>query len=79
MEVVILDRRQQGGRELVDAIRQQQPNTVKIDDIDNGLVAVDINNDGTIGKMESLNAQTQQQDNYDRMAAANNGILRING
>lgn len=79
IEVVILDQREQGGAELVEAIRESQPNTVTIDDIDNGLVAVKVNQNGTIGKVESLQAETQQEDQYDRMAAQNNGILRING
>jgi hypothetical protein len=81
IEVVILDRRQQGGRELWDLIQKEQPKTHTIAEIDNldSKVALSINSDGTIGKVENLDAQAQERDQYDVLADENNGIIRING
>lgn len=78
-EIVILDAREDGGREIIEAIREAQPNTVTLDEIDNGPVAVSINHDNTIAKIDSHDADVMQQDQYDSMQARNNGILRING
>lgn len=78
-EIVLLDAREDGGRELIEAIQEAQPNTVTIDDIDNGPVAVSVNYDNTIARVDSHEAQVQQLDQYDSMQAQNNGILRING
>ena len=78
-EIVLLDARLDGGRELVEAIQEQQPNTVKISDIDAGPVAISINDDNSIAKIDSHTADVMQQDQYDIMQAQNNGILRING
>ena len=78
-EIVMLDRREDGGRELIEAIEKAQPNTVSIDDIDNGPVAVSVNYDNTIAKIDSHEADVQQLDQYDAMQSKHNGILRING
>lgn len=78
-EIVLLDAREDGGRELIEAIQETQPNTVTIKDIDNGPVAVSVNYDNTIAKIDSHEADVQQLDQYDSMQARNNGILRING
>lgn len=78
-EIVLLDAREDGGRELIEAIQEAQPKTVTIDDIDNGPVAVSVNYDNTIARVDSHEAQVQQLDQYDSMQAQNNGILRING
>lgn len=78
-EIVILDRREDGGRELIEAIEAAQPNTVSIEDIENGPVAVSVNYDNTIAKIDSHEADVLQQDQYDTMQSKYNGILRING
>lgn len=82
-EIVLLDSREDGGRELIEAIQEAQPTTTTIDDIDNlgeeGPVAVQVNYDGTIARIEDFEADVQQLDNYDKMQSQNNGILRING
>ena len=80
-EVVILDRRQQGGRELWELIQEHQPETTTLDEIDNleSKMAMGFNGDGTIGKMENLDAHAQERDQYDIIADKNNGIIRING
>lgn len=78
-EIVLLDSKEDGGRELIEAIQEAQPNTVTIDDIDNGPVAVRVNADNTIDKVDSFEAQAQMSDQYDAMQQQNNGILRING
>ncbi len=78
-EIVILDAREAGGREIIEAIREAQPKTHTLDEIDNGPVAVSINHDNTIAKIDSHDADVMQQDQYDSMQARNNGILRING
>lgn len=78
-EIVLLDSREDGGRELIEAIQEAQPDTVTIDDIDNGPVAVSVNHDNTIAKIDSHDADVMQEDQYDSMQARNNGILRING
>lgn len=78
-EIVLLDAREDGGRSLIEAIESAQPNTITIDDIDNGPVAVSVNFDGSIDRIDSHEADVMQQDNYDAMQAQNNGILRING
>ena len=66
-EVVILDRRQDGGEEFVKALREAQPNVLTLDDIENlntGLVAVGIN-------------ETHQEDSFDISSQKHNGIWRI--
>lgn len=78
-EIVLLDARQDGGRELVEAIQEQQPNTMTISDIDEGPVAISINGDNSIAKIDSHTADVMQEDQYDIMQVQNNGILRING
>ena len=78
-EIVLLDARQDGGRELVEAIQEQQPNTMTISNIDEGPVAISINGDNSIAKIDSHTADVMQEDQYDIMQAQNNGILRING
>lgn len=85
IEVVILDRRQQGGRELWEQIQIAQPKTHTLDEIDNRIdnpeskIALSINSDGSIEKVENLDAQAQERDQYDALADENNGIIRING
>lgn len=76
-EIVILDQRHKNGRSLVEAIRKAQPNTVSIDDIENGLVSVSIDGNGDIKKVESLQATVQEEDQYDKAAEACGGVLRI--
>ena len=79
-EVVILDRRQDGGEEFVKALREAQPNVLTLDDIENlntGLVAVGINENNKVGKVESLQAETQQEDGFDISSQKHNGIVRI--
>lgn len=76
-EVVIVDPREENGYELVEAIRQYQPETVTIDDIDS-LVTVGING-SSVKKVENLKATTQQADQFDAMSANMKGVIRING
>jgi hypothetical protein len=78
-EIVLLDAREDGGRALIEAIQEAQPETVTIDDIDNGPVAVSINYDNTIAKIDSHDADVMQEDQYESMQAKHNGILRITG
>lgn len=78
-EIVLLDAREDGGRELIEAIQEAQPNTVTIDDIDNGPVAVSINYDNTIDKIDSHEAIVEEESQYESMQAQYNGVLRING
>lgn len=84
MEVVILDRRQKGGKELWELIQKEQPNTntlADIDKIDNpdSKISLSFNSDGSLGKVENLDAHSSVSDQYDVAAEKNNGILRING
>ena len=81
IEVVILDRRQQGGRELWDIIKENQPTTITLGQIDNydSKMSVGINRDGSVGKIDNLDAHAAQRDQYDAYAEQNNGIIRING
>lgn len=80
-EVVILDQRQKGGRELVEAIRKAQPETVTMDDIESmDKLAVCIDDDGEIGKVEQYHADNvESSDGFDVAVQKNDGILRING
>lgn len=78
-EIVLLDAREDGGQELIEAIQEAQPNTVTIDDIDNGPVAVSINYDNTIDKIDSHEAIVEEESQYESMQAQYNGVLRING
>lgn len=75
-EIVLLDKREDGGRELIEAIRKAQPNTISIDEIDNGPVAICID-DGNIANVVSHDADVMQEDQYDYQIAKNNGLLRI--
>ena len=81
IEVVILDRRQQGGRELWELIKKEQPKTTTLAEIDNmeSKISLKINGDGSIAKVENLDAHAQERDQYDTVAEENNGIIRING
>ena len=78
-EIVLLDAREDGGRALIEAIQEAQPETVTIDEIDNGPVAVSIDYDNTIAKIDSHDADVMQEDTYDSMQAKYNGVLRITG
>lgn len=78
-EIVLLDAREDGGRELIEAIQEAQPNTVTIDEIDNGPVGVQIKDDGSIDKIDGFEAVVEDESQYERMQAQYNGILRING
>lgn len=78
-EIVLLDAKEDGGRELIEAIEEAQPNTVTIDEIDNGPVGVRINHDNTIDKIDSFDAEVMEESQYESMQAQHNGILRING
>ena len=77
-EVIILDGRENGGREMLEILTKTRPSDIKIDDIYN-IVTLGIKNNNSIAKVGNIEAQTQQQDQYDSMAHQNNGILRING
>lgn len=78
-EIVLLDKREDGGRALIEAIEEAQPNTITIEDIDNGPVAISVNYDNTIAKIDSHDADVMQEDDYDSSVHKNNGILRITG
>lgn len=78
-EVVLLDPREEAGKELIEAITYYRKDVPSIGLYTNGIIAVLVNEDKTIGKIEVLFASVQQKDEYDAMQAENNGILRING
>lgn len=75
-EVIILDGRESGGNEMIEALTTTCP--IEIDDI-YGLVTLGITADKSIAKVTDLEAETQYQDQYDTMSHGSNGILRING
>ena len=77
-EVVVLDGRLKGGKELIEALRNNRPSEVTDSDI-NGLVAIGIKPDGKISKVGDMEAEVQQLDQYDEMSQKHNGILRIQG
>ena len=77
-EVIILDGREKGGREMLEILTKMRPSDIKIDDIYD-IVTLGVKNNNSIAKVGNIEAQTQQQDQYDSMAHQNNGILRING
>lgn len=78
VEVIVLDGRESGGREMLRALVEARPSEVKEKDI-YGLVTLGINSNKSISKVGDLEAEVQQQDQYDAMAHQHNGILRING
>ena len=77
-EVIILDGREKGGREILNILKQARPSEIKIDDICD-IVTLGLKNNKLIAKVGNLEAKTQQEDQYDTIAHQNNGILRING
>lgn len=77
IEVVVLDGRETGGREMIKTLMKARPSEISMDDI-YGLVTLGITGNNTIAKVGDLEAEVQQQDQYDSMAHQNNGILRIN-
>lgn len=77
-EVIILDGRESGGHEMLQALRNERPVDISIDDISN-LVALVVNSNNSIAKVNDLEAEIQEHDQYDTMAQQSNGILRING
>ena len=77
-EVIILDGRESGGRELLKTLINSRPSEISIADI-YGLVTLGITSNNSIAKVGDLEAEVAQQDQYDAMAHQNNGILRING
>lgn len=78
VEVIILDGREKGGREMLEILTKLRPTDVKIDDIYD-VVTLGLKTNNSIAKVGNIEAQTQQQDQYDSMSHQNNGILRING
>lgn len=78
-EVVLLDPREEAGKELIEAITYYRKDVPSFELYTNGIIAVLVNEDKTIGKIEVLLASVEQKDEYDAMQAENNGILRING
>lgn len=78
-EVVLLDPRGEGGKELIDAICAARTEVPSFELFSNGIVVVLINQDNTVGKIEALLASVEHLDQYDQMQLENNGILRING
>lgn len=76
-EVIVLDGRLAGGREMLKALQEARPSEISLDDI-SGLVTLGITDNKTIAKVGNIEAEVQQQDQYDAMAQQNNGILRIN-
>lgn len=77
-EVIILDGRETGGREMLEALRNARPIDISIDDV-LGLVTLVVDGNNNIAKVNDLEAEIQEQDQYDTMAQQSNGILRING
>lgn len=78
-EVVLLDPREEAGKELINAITKSHEDVPSFELFSNGIIAVFVNEDNTVGKIEVLLASVEQKDQYDSMQAENNGILRING
>lgn len=77
-EVVILDGRESGGHEMLEILRNTRPSDITAEDIF-GLVTLVVNSNNTISKVTDLEAEVQEEDQYDTLAHQNNGILRING
>lgn len=77
VEIIILDGRQSGGSEMIDALRESRPDEI-LEDI-HGMVSIAVNDDGSIGRVSDIDAQANEEDQYDLMAQRNNGIIRING
>ncbi len=75
-EVIVIDKRQEGGCELLELIEEKQPDIVSVDDID-GMVAVKINHDGSVGRVENLEAMNQAEDQFDSISEDKDGIIRI--
>ena len=76
IEVVILDKREQGGRELIEALMDVYPTEFGKENI-HGLVTVGVAKNKTIARIAVIEAEVQQKDQYDSMSHQNNGILRI--
>ncbi len=74
-EVVLLDPREEGGKEIVDAIRKMNPNVDPLDKFEDKY-ALGIKN-GHIHQTHKRSAQAMQQDAFDNAAAQNNGVIRI--
>ena len=77
IEVVVLDGREIGGREMIKTLTEARPSEISLEDI-YGLVTLGVTSSNSIAKVGDLEAEVQQQDQYDSMAHQNNGILRIN-
>lgn len=77
IEVVVLDGRELGGREMIKALMDAKPSEISLGDI-YGLVTLGVTSNNSIAKVGDLEAEVQQQDQYDAMAHKNNGIIRIN-
>lgn len=77
IEVVVLDGRESGGREMIKALMDARPTEISLEDI-YGLVTLGVTSNNSIAKVGDLEAEVQQQDQYDAMAHKNNGIVRIN-
>lgn len=77
IEVVVLDGRELGGREMIKALMDAKPTEISLGDI-YGLVTLGVTSNNSIAKVGDLEAEVQQQDQYDAMAHKNNGIIRIN-
>ena len=77
VEVVVLDGRESGGREMIKTLMDAKPSEISLEDL-YGLVTLGVTSNKSIAKVSDLEAEVQQQDQYDSMAHQNNGILRIN-
>ena len=77
IEVVVLDGREIGGREMIKTLTEARPSEISLEDI-YGLVTLGVTSSNSIAKVGDLEPEVQQQDQYDSMAHQNNGILRIN-
>ena len=75
-EVVVIDQRQDGGYELMQLIEEKCPNVVSVDAID-GLVSVKVNQDGSVAKVEDLEADAQSEDQFDSISEDKDGVIRI--
>ena len=76
-EVVLLDPREEAGKELIEAITYYRKDVPSFELFTNGIIAVLVNKDNTVEKIEVLLASVEQKDQYDAMQAENNGIIRI--
>ncbi len=74
-EVIVIDKRQEGGCELLELCRKKlinlPPNDVE------GLLAVKVCYDGHMGAADFLEANNQAEDQFDSISEDKDGIIRI--